>query len=441
MSSVFSANFRVYNAEAFKKSLEGESKPYVYLTVGKSVPWDDDENPPQANTSIDVFNDLWRNMIGAKRISSSDVRLALPRYNWTSGTTYVAYDNCSCSVDVLESGAQFYVITDEWNVYKCISNNNGAPSTSKPTTIQTNNTIETADKYVWKYMFTVSEEERLRFVTEEFIPVRTLEADNGSLQWLIQDNAIEGGIYAINMLNRGTNYQSTNTISIVITGDGIGAQAVPILDGDTIENIFITNPGSGYTYASVSIIDTDGGDEAEARVVISPPGGHGSDPVRELLATNVIINTRLRGTEGGVISTINEFRQISIMTNPKLLGTQTLASNLVYNQTMSLTLDSGITDYILDEFVYQGASLESSTFSGRVVSWETETNLMSLVDIQGTPAAEPVYGETSAAVRLLQSYTERSLRPYSGNLIYIDNIIPIQRADDQTEDFKIVVKF
>jgi hypothetical protein len=42
---------------------------------------------------------------------------------------------------------------------------------------------------------------------------------------------------------------------------------------------------------------------------------------------------------------------------------------------------------------------------------------------------------------LLQSYTERSLEPYSGNLLYIDNTTPIQRADDQTEDFKIVVRF
>jgi hypothetical protein len=441
MSSVFSANFRIYNAEAFKKSLEGESKPYVYLTVGKSVPWDDDTTPPQANASIGVFNDLWRNMIGTKRITSSDIRLAIPRYDWVSGTVYAAHDHEICSIDLHESGSQFYVLTDEWNVYKCISNNAGATSTTKPTSIQTNNTSETADNYVWKYMYTVSEEERLRFVTDEFIPVRTLEADNGSLQWQVQDDAIEGAIYAINVLDGGSLYETANTITIVITGDGNGAEAIPTLNSDTIESISVTNPGSGYTYATVTITDSANGVNANAKAIISPSGGHGSDPVRELLATNVIINPRLRGTEGGIISTINEFRQIALISNPTLLGTDTLASNLVYNQTMTVSLDSGVTDYSLDEFVYQGANLGAATFSGRVLSWDSGNNVMRLIDVQGTPEAEPLYGETSAAVRLFQSYTERSLEPYSGILLYIDNIQPIQRADDQTEDFKIVVKF
>jgi hypothetical protein len=441
MSSVFSANFRVYNAEAFKKSIEGNTKPFVYLTIGKSVPWDDDNSPPQANTNIDTFNTFWKNMIGTKRIISSDVRLAIPRYNWTTGTVYTAHDHTIDSIDLLNSGAQFYVVTDEWNVYKCLSNNQGTASTTKPTSTITDNTTETADKYIWKYMYTVNEEERLRFVTDEYIPVRTLEADNGSLQWQVQDNAIEGSIHAINVLDMGSNYQTVNTISIIVTGDGNGIEAIPILNGDSIERIVISNPGSGYTYATVTITDTDIGSGANAVAIISPSGGHGSDPVKELMATNVIINPRLRGTESGVISTINEFRQVALIANPTLLGTDTLASNLVYNQTMTLTLDSGITDYTLDEFVYQGASIESSTFLGRVVSWDSVNNSMKIVNVSGTPAAEPLYGEASAAVRLLQSYTERSLEPYSGNLLYIDNTTPIQRADDQTEDFKIVVRF
>jgi len=159
------------------------------------------------------------------------------------------------------------------------------------------------------------------------------------------------------------------------------------------------------------------------------------------MATNVIINPRVRGTEGGILSTTNEFRQVCIMSNPAILGSGVLASNTVYNQTMALSLDSGVTDFTLDEFVYQGASLAAATFSGRVVEWDNGSNTLKLVNVEGTPEAEPLYGETSAAVRLLQSYTERSLEPYSGNLLYIDNTTPIQRADDQTEDFKIVVKF
>lgn len=437
MTSVFSSNFEIYNAESFKRSLEDTVEPFVYITIGKSTAWDDDTAPPQANTSLLSFADIWRNMIAAKRLSGQDARLAIPRHNWSSGTVYTAYSH------ELEDlcDYEFFVVTDEWNVYKCLANNNDQPSTVKPTTVQTENTIQTADKYIWKYMYTVSEEERLRYVTDNYIPVRTLQADNGSLQWQVQTNAIDGGLNAIKIIQAGDSFVTANTITVTITGDGNSATATPILNGDAIESILITNPGSGYTYAEVAISDTAGGANAIAKAIISPPGGHGSDPVTELCGSNVIINARIRGSEGQIISTENEFRQVALISNPLLLDSTTVASNLVYNQTMVISLDVGVTDYQLDEFVYQGGSLATSTFSGKVVSWDTGNNLLRLVNITGTPVVGPVYGETSTATRLLRSFTERSLQPYSGKLLYIDNIAPIQRADDQTEDFKIVVKF
>jgi hypothetical protein len=50
-------------------------------------------------------------------------------------------------------------------------------------------------------------------------------------------------------------------------------------------------------------------------------------------------------------------------------------------------------------------------------------------------------GANTGAARFVDSVTNPTLKRYSGNLLYIDNIKPIQRAVDQTEDFKIILKF
>ena len=125
MVSVYSKNLQVYNAQQFKTSIEGSDQPHLYLSFGKISSWTNDSSPPQANTSIAAFNDIWKNMIGAKKIQGNDVRLATRRFNWSNNTTYTAYDDCSCSLNMNDANSKFYVVTDEWNVYKCISNNNG----------------------------------------------------------------------------------------------------------------------------------------------------------------------------------------------------------------------------------------------------------------------------------------------------------------------------
>ena len=440
MSAAISTNLKVYNAERFKASLESNTEPFVYLTIGRTSPWEDDNAPEEANTAVVNFYTVWRNMTSAKKIVGSDVRLATRRYDWAAGQTYAAYDDCSCPMHDLDS--RYFVVTDEWNVYKCIANNNGGLSNTKPTSLLTDNTIETADKYVWKYMYTLSDEERLRFMTDDYIPVRTLKEDNGSLQWQVQQDAVDGGIYAIKVLDGGTGYANANTISISISGDGSGANAVArVSASNTLDSIVMTNPGSGYTYATVSVTDTGGGSNAEVRAIMSPPGGHGFDPARELVGSNVIINVRIRGSEQGILSTENDFRQVALIENIRLKSNNQIASNVVYTQTMTVVVDSGVTDFVEDEFVFQGTSLLNSTFSGRVVSWDNANNQLKLINVEGTPSVDPLFGETSAASRFVQSFTDRSLKPFSGNLLYIDNITPIQRADDQTEDFKIVVKF
>lgn len=442
MASVFSENLRIHNAEQFKQSIIDVNYPNLYLTIGKATPWSNDSSPPTPNTSINTFYEVWNNMMGAKLITGNDVRHVIPRNNWTSGTVYNTYDHTIDSSALFLPSYKFYVVTTDWNVYKCLSNNNGAPSTVMPTQTKTDGVVKESDNYIWKYMYTVTAEERLRFVTAGYIPVRTLVTDNSSLQWQVQNNAKKGAIEAIKVVSGGSNYRNASTISINITGDGSGAQAVASTNtvSNTINQITVTNPGSGYTYATVSISDATGSG-ASALTSIPPRGGHGTDPVRELGGSYIMINPRIVNSEGGKITTDNEFRQIAIVADPYIYGTKTTASGSVYNQTTKLTLSTGSSIYYEDEVVYQGGSLSAASFKGTIAAWDSANSIVWLINTEGTPTADVLIGANSAATRYVESITNKELETYTGNLLYIDNIAPIQRAADQTEDFKIIIKF
>lgn len=439
MTSVYSKNLQITNAQQFKRSVESITEPYYYLCFGKVSPWPDDNNPPQADASIHSFNDVWKELIGAKIIQGNDVRLGIRRFDWSTGQTYPEYSDCACSQNMNNPNYNFYVVTDEWNVYKCISNNYGALSTSKPTSTITNTTTKLEDNYVWKYMYTLSDEDRMRFTTDKYIPVKTLTEDNGTLQWLVQNTAVQGSISQIKITSNGSNYTIAPTITVV--GDGTSANAFATINSTTkvVESITLVDAGKDYTFANVAIEGVGTG--ATAEVVLSPRGGHGSNPEEELGASFVILNPRIKGTEGNILDVANEFRQVSIIKNPTLRGTKTLASAQALSQTTTVYLSIGTTEYYEDELVYQGPNLEEATFKGRVASWDSQNRILELVDISGNLTTDPLTGYESRSSRFVENSIARDLEPYTGSLIYINNISPIQRSSDQTEDFKIIISF
>ena len=442
MVSVHSKNLEITNAIQFRESVSEQSNTKIYLTFGKVEPWPNDAAPLQANSSVTTLYQVWDNMIGGKLITGNDIHHVIRRINWTSNTVYDQYDHCTCSLMLFSANVNFYVVTDEWNVYKCISNNYGSPSTVKPTSVSTTSTSSTADGYVWKFMYNISPSERIKFTTSDYIPVKKLSSNDNSLQWQVQENATEGAINHIQVTNGGINYFVNSAISITITGDGTGANAFARVNtvSNTIANVVIDAVGSDYTYATVTIT-ANTGSNASLRAIISPPGGHGSDALRELGGANLVINPRLRGTESGILSVSNEYRQIALIEDPTFFNQSNVASNTVFSQLTTLTLNGSSVEYNLDELVYQGSSLSTSTFRGRIVEWDSSNSIMRLTNVFGTPTTDLLIGANTGAARFVDSVTNPTLKRYSGNLLYIDNIKPIQRAVDQTEDFKIVLKF
>lgn len=425
MPSIVTSKFRIHNAQQFVESFSETSNTVMYLFVGKNTAFPDDNSPPTPiNSTANIEFTPWRDMYGAKRIQSSDVSHAIPRYNWTSGTVYSAYSDTSTSLLT----DTFYVMTEDYNVYKCLSNSGATASTTKPTGTSTA-IFTTADGYVWKYMYTVTTANALKFLTTDYIPVQTLAADDGSAQWAVQTAAVDGAIRVIRVTSGGSGYASAPAVTI--TGDGTGATANSTIVANVVTAITVTNAGTGYTRATVSFASG----AATATAVISPKGGHGADPIEELGGKFIILNTRLEGGESNTISTANEFRQVGLVRDPYLFGTTTRATGSSYRQTYRYTL-SGITGtFLRDEIVTSGANTAS------VVEFTTPNLFVTKPINFGFANSATVTGGTSGATATISAISTPSLEAYTGDLIYVENRVPISRAADQIEDVKLIIQF
>jgi hypothetical protein len=108
----------------------------------------------------------------------------------------------------------------------------------------------------------------------------------------------------------------------------------------------------------------------------------------------------------------------------------------------ALTLTTvGSGDYQQDEIVYQGPSVSSSVFSARVVSWDSANGIAVVINTVGTPTTQSLIGATTTTSRFVSNIVQNELKPYTGQILYINNLMPIVRSSDQAEDYRIVLKF
>lgn len=129
----------------------------------------------------------------------------------------------------------YYVMSDNFNVYMCIDNNNGAQSTSQPYGASAD-TITTMDGYIWKFIYNIPISLRSKFLTGSHMPILTA---------LQQQFYSKGNIQIIKIDARGSGY--TGAILNVI-GDGyLEADPIYVLGAN------ITEVGSGYSAPTISI--------------------------------------------------------------------------------------------------------------------------------------------------------------------------------------------
>lgn len=423
MGAIATSKFRVHNAEQFFEAFSETSNTMMYFFVGKPYAWPDEAVPPTpVNSTANIEFTPWRDMFAAKRIQTTDVSHAIERYDWTSGTVYDAYDDQD--TNLLDD--DFYVLTEDYNVYKCLFNNGGAASTVKPTGTSTS-ILTTADGYKWKYMYSISTGDALKFLTSSYMPVSTDST--------VEAAAVDGAIDIIKVATGGTGYTSTPTVTIV--GDGVGATATATVTANAVSAITMSDVGSGYTSANVSITG-GGGANATATVIVGPKGGHGSNAVEELGGKFVMVNARLDGTESATFSTEAEIRQIGLLRDPTLFGTSNRAGDSVYRQTFKYTLTSvsgsGFTE---DETVTVGGN------SAIVVEYDSSNTTLFTTKpmVYNFANGATITGSSSNTTATISVIDTPGLQPYSGDLLYVENRVAITRATDQIEDVKVVVEF
>lgn len=427
MSAIITNAFRLTNAESFIGNLQNTSN--YYLSIGRPHAWTDDLNAPTPIDSYSSVPKYWKESMAAKKIQSSDVIQATQRFNWTSGTIYTQYDST-----INLNGLQFYVLTSDYNVYKCISNNSGVASTIMPTSTG-NSIFQTADGYSWKYLYTLSQSDVLKFLTTDYIPVKT----NAT----VQAAAINGGVHNVKIDVGGTGY---TTATISLDGDGSGFAGTVNISSGVITGITVTNPGTGYTIAKAII--TGNGSNGAATPIISPTGGHGSDVESELNSYFVAIATELSFNINADFPSNNDYRRIMIIKDPTLQGGNTIAAAATYSLTTDYTIVhvSGSTVLESDEVItgtstgsvsriVQSTQTSSSplTYSIRTVQ-DLETSVSDMSPSENVTTS-------SGGVWDITTVTESELNHGSGQIIFVEQRRPIMRATNQNENIIIIAQF
>jgi hypothetical protein len=487
MAAIITEKFRVHNARQFKEDF-GESASSTYVFIGRSNPWAVDTSPPTPVNGTSEEVDAWSDMTALKKVGSADVSHGLTRYDWTSGVKYdeYAHDISATSTSSATSAtslyaSRFYVMTDEYHVYKCLRTGRDASgatvnSTVKPTGTSATALIETSDTgaasgrgYLWKYMYTVTASDTIKFVTNDFIPVKTIGAqteifpfggsspsDDGSSQWDVENGAVSGGVHHAVVTAAGSGYTNGTYNEVPVVGNGSGGKATVVISGGAVTHVTFTGTGaafgSGYTQAEIRIATTTtnlngigSGSGATVKVILSPQVGHGADPVSELGGNHVIVNSRLEFGEGsGDFPTDNDFRRIGLIQDPFSTGTTVAtASSLAAYSKMTVSDASNLK---VDDIIRSAGTDAAGVANSRIVS--ITGNVVShlpIADVAGGftnfAAGNDVYLGSSdeGSVSSVNAGFPEVVK-HSGEIMYIENRGAVTRAADQIEDIKLIIE-
>ena len=490
MAAIITEKFRTHNAKQFIEDFS-ESGQSNYIFIGRSHAWTDDTSPPAPANSQSEEIGAYEDMIALKKVSSTDISHGLVRYDWTSGTKYDEYrDNYSASNTTNVTGVsnffdgRGYVITDEFKVYKCLktgmSGGSTVASTVKPTSVDTANPQVTGDGYMWKFMYSVVASDVIKFVTNDFIPVKSIGAksavagsgtnggfgstatDDGSAQWDVENAAVDGAIYHYVVTAAGSGYSNGSsgsfTVDVAVEGDGSGAVATLTFASGSLSSVAFKDTssyGSGYKRASFPTLNStvsgiSAGSGATIHAVISPINGHGADPIEELGGNYSIVNSRLEFGEGsGDFPTDNDFRRIGLIKNPVQSSDGTISSASSMTATNQLTV-ADASSISVDDLLTDAASESATTAKVRVVS-KTGNVLKTLpvVNAGGEYVAfansDEVFRngagtKTTDVTGSGVSTSHPEMTRFTGQILYVENRGAVSRAADQIEDIKLIIE-
>ena len=485
MATVNTNDLRIKNAKNLIDSFNPGLNSNGYVFVGRVQPWADDNLPPPPQNNFKEFYTTYDDMVALNRIQTTDAYHMIPKTSWVSGVTYDRYQHNYTVVNRSFSGAsnlyeaKFVVLNSLNNVYVCLDNNGNTTSTVEPRS-DGDTAFYTSDGYQWLRVYNVNDDVLRTRSTNNLMPIAPSELNTQT----------DGEVYTVLIESGGAGYTInpagvTNQIPFYyahIDGDGTGAVAKVSISASIVSKVEVVRGGSGYSFANLdftsgsvyeSLADLDlgvngldplGDGNLRTTVIISPPGGWGSDSIRQL-----------GGTRVGVFSSLSSplfasqyacpFRQVGILQDFTHLGANPTSLNACY-AVMVTGLSTG-QSFIVGETIEQNVTVNSETkvAKGTVVAWDSETNVLRYVQGSGNADVDGnlyrfsgdnlITGSSSALVgtpeisftgdassmTFLNGYANPELTKYSGYMTYLTNISPVSRDPQQSERISLVIAF
>jgi len=431
MPNIITNQLKINNAKNFMDSFALSGGNSLYMFISKPNPWENDVvlNPLDKQT----YNaKIWDEMISLKRILPESIAHIIKRVDWETGVVYSEYD----TDDENLFGKNFYVLNSEFNVYKCISNNNGSSSTIEPSG-KNLNIVTLSDNYRWKFLYSITTGERIKFLTNNWMPV-FINDD-------VSANAKGGAIEQIRILNGGRNYSTLSTVTI--KGDGQDAVIYPKLNLGVLYDFAYNNIGSNYKNAIATINDSTGsGEYANIKVIISPFDGHGYDPISELGSHLLMLNVRTEYNEGfGDFPGTFAYRTLGIIKNPKDRYNN-IANAATLSALSGIYVTTSIGTFNQNEFIEGTTSLANAyVVTSNIIAGNGYIKSIRSFDLTANYSnfseGETILGKTSGAIAKVSNLLYSEIIPNTGEIYYVENRSPITRTANQTDNLHLVIEF
>lgn len=266
---------------------------------------------------------------------------------------------------------------------------------------------------------------------------------NSSGRWVSVNPSINTSLITSGL----TKYDISPAVVFETDGDS-NPKAISIVNttSNSIQSVVMLDIGTNISWANVRIVSNSAfGTGANLYAIVPPPGGHGADPVSELNAKGFAINFTFANTEANSIVTSNVvYNKIGLLKNPHAISanvsTGTISKGARYygntfdqvfkaNVTTSYTFLKGETVTGLSSGA-KGIVVFSNTSQVFMVGDKHFINGESVANNAGNFVTNITFNANSVG----DIYT-KDVKPF-----YIENINNVNRADTQTEIFKLIIE-
>lgn len=432
----------------------------LYLGIGRPGEWNESDVPDVAETTAEKETEALNELITLIRLNSTNIRMGLKKEDWISGTVFSKFDpDIEPSAYGNTLPALYTTVSSEAgiSVYKCIDNNNGAPSTDIPTGEQLGYVLM-SDGYIWKFMGSVETIDQVQFSTEDFYPISIKYTNDGSDQWQVQEQAKVGSVSSFGPFITSGSFSSIPTATV----SGIGTEATA--------GVEFNNPESGVydltrIWCATSGQNYDGDTYA---IVKNTTNSSGSGASVNLTVTNGVVS--LESIVGGTGYT-NGAVLVIVGDGTGAQGGVTISSGVV---SVVDIIDGGANYTWAKGFIIPGSAgavgkalMAPSSGHGKDIIAElgARTAVFSIqIDESLSPyivegeyrqislisSAQPKDGTKQNAAYfigpkhpdyILGSASEDKYLKGSGHLLYLNNIEAVNHSSEQEEAIKIALTF